>query len=252
MNTELLSLAMRSPDLISDLLTIILTDDAQMVDPRAGVENSLACRRLEARLAGQEFNPNALDAQRARDLVAGSRDSDTFLNLHYNAKRYLAFLMRVEQYPQELRARADAEFPPLGHDPQWTVPTSFRLERGVLGWIHSATSPNVESRLRRGTFSRTVIMIARPSSTEFRYPWQQAISAYRALFGAGSRFSGISARYVSIGKTKVFEVCYRDGPLNIIKLPVLLKPGVERMFEFHTPSLQEEKHSFDEFVAALR
>jgi hypothetical protein len=252
MKTELLSLAMRSPDAIDDLMTIIRTDDEQMTSPRAGLENALACRRLEERLSGREFDPTALDPKAAMDLAAGGRDSDVFLDLHYNAKRYVDFLMRVDQYPPELRAKADAEFPPLGHDPLWTIPSGFRQERGVLSWLHSATSPNVEARLRSGTFSPTVIIIERPSATDFCYPWQQAISAHAALFAAERRFFKISAGYVSIGKTKAFEVCYRDASLEIVKVPILLQRGLERMFEFHSPSLREDKHVFDGFLRALR
>lgn len=153
MRTDLLNLAMRSPAVIDDLLTIIRTDDEQMVDPRAGVENTLACRRIEARLAGQEFDPTALDPQSAMDLAVGGRDSDVFLDLHYNAKRYIDFLVRPDQYPAELRATAEAEFRPFGHDPQWIVPSGFRQEGGILRWVHAAIAPNVEVRFRRAAWS---------------------------------------------------------------------------------------------------
>ena len=252
MERELLSLAMQSPDFVDDLFTIVATDDAQMLDPLAGAENTKACHRLEARLSGGTFTPVDLDAVCAGIPAGMGRESDTFYQLHYNAKRYVTFLMRPEQYPDDLRADADAAFPPLGHDPQWTVPPGFRLERGLLGRVHAATSPNTECRFRQSSFSPTVIIVERPSATEFRYPWQQAISAHRALFGPGSRFERISARYVPVGPTKALEVCYREGPLAVVKLPVLLEPGTERMFEFHTPSPREEKPIFDAFIASLR
>ncbi len=254
MFTELLSLALKSPDFINDLVMIVLTDDAQNVDPRAGALNSQACRRLEARLGGSRELQEILDGLGSDTPTMGpfrEKESDTFYMLHYNAKSYLSSLMSMEKYPPELRARAEAEFPPFGHDPQWEVPKSFRPERGLLGWLHSASGSDVEARLRRGPRG-SLIIINRPSSTQFLYPWQQAISAYRALLGAGPRFSDISARYVPVGKTKMCEVCYREGSRGVIKLPVLLKPGLERMFEFQTRSLQEEKPFFDEFVRALR
>lgn len=99
-----------------------------------------------------------------------------------------------------------------------------------------------------------MIKIERPSPTGFRYPWQQAMSAHTGLFGAGSRFEKISSAYVSVGHTKAFEVCYRerDGGLEVVKVPVLLQPGTERMFEFSAPSLREGKESFDELLRALR
>jgi hypothetical protein len=37
-------------------------------------------------------------------------------------------------------------------------------------------------------------MIERPSSTDLRYPWQQAICAHRALFGPGVEFRTPSLR----------------------------------------------------------
>lgn len=254
MKQDLLKLAMRSPAVIDDLLTIIRTDDEQMVDPRAGVENAGACRRLEARLAGRDFDPTAVDPQSAMDLALGGRDSDVFLDLHYNAKRYLDFLMRADQYPAELRAQADAEFSPFGHDPQWSVPSGFRREGGILRWVHAALAPNVEVRFRRAAWGPTVIKIERPSATQFLYPWQQAISAHAALFGAGSRFQKIASAYVSVGHTKAFEICYRerDGGLEAVKVPVLLQPGTERMFEFSAPSLRDGKQSFDKLLRALR
>lgn len=254
MFTELLSLALKSPDFAGDLVTIVLTDDTQVVDPRAGALNSRACRRLEARLGGSRDLQDILDGLGPDSPAMGpfeEKESGTFYELHYNAKSYLSSLMRVEKYPPDLRARAEAEFPPLGHDSRWEAPKSFRPERGLRGWLRQSAGSDVEARLRHSP-TGSVIIINRPSSTELLYPWQQAISAFRALLGAGPRFSDISARYVPVGKTKMCEVSYRDGSRSIVKLPVLLEPGLERMFEFQTPSLPEEKPFFDEFVSSLR
>ena len=88
------------------------------------------------------------------------------------------------------------------------------------------------------------------------YPWQQAVSANHALAvwnpaTMTPMFPRISTSYVRAGLTKAYQVCFRNRQLECAKVPILIKPGVEQVFEFQTLSLGEEKQLFDRFISEL-
>lgn len=231
--TALLEEAMKSPQVVDDLWEAYHGTPAD----RHGLA---ACLRLDRRLGG-----------------TGTPASPIAVELSYNGRLYLDYLNKPEQYSSTLKTRADQQFPPFGHFPQWTVLAGFRSDGWFLKWLHGMITPNVHTRYRLGGTSAALIIIQKPSSTRLAYPWQQAISTNSFLMvwqpGAmNPRFRRISSHYVQIGTTKAYEVSYSDYRLEYAKVALLIEPDVECMIEFQSLSLALEKHLFDGFLSTLR
>lgn len=198
-----------------------------------------ACLRLDRLLGG-----------------SGKPDSTVAVELSYNAGGYLEFLMDPGAYPKGLKARAEAEFPPFGKQIEWETPKGFRRDKGLLALIDKLINKQVQAKLRPDGLSLTLIVIRKPTPTQFVYPWQQAVNANYALSAWNPAtmermFPRISSSYVRAGRTKVYQVCFRHGTLECAKVPVLIQPGIEQLFEFQTLSLSKEKSLFDDFIFGL-
>lgn len=229
----LLEKVMQTPDVVDDLW------QAKHGTPEDR-HSTAACLRLDKLLGG-----------------TGKPDSKFAIELSYNAGTYLDFIMSPNLYPDNLRKKANNHFPPLGHKPTWQMPEGFHQDKGLLAWIAKLINKQVDTKLRRGGMSVTLIIVQKPSQTRLLYPWQQAISANHALTvwhpaTMQPMFPRISSSYLAVGQTKAYQVCYHKGQMQCAKVPILIERGLEQVFEYQTLSLAEEKEVFDSFISGLR
>ena len=97
----------------------------------------------------------------------------------------------------------------------------------------------------------------KPSHTRLAYPWQQAVQANASLRvwdqrGLQPLYPWMSSRYVSVGSTRAYLMFYRQVPLAVGKMPLLIAPGTESMFQFSTLCLDTDFPDFDGFIAGIR
>ncbi len=229
---ELLLRAMKSPDVVDALWQ---AEHGTPTDPH-GLN---ACLRLDKLLGG-----------------SGKPDSQFAIELSHNAGQYIEFLMIPDQYPSELRARANSQYPPFGRHPEWSLPTGFRRVRGLSWLIQSVMNRQDEAILRRRSSSVTRITIRKPRETNVLYPWQNALGAIHAfrVWDPSTKepaFGRVSSAYVRAGHTFAYQVCYRHKRMDRSIAVVLIRPGLEQVFAFQTESLAKEKQAFDGFLASL-
>jgi len=227
---SLLNKAMESPKIVDELLLI------KHGTPQ-GRDSFEACLRLDKMLGGN-----------------GRPNSPTAIELSNNAALHLASLMDPLSYPEQLRRRADMIFPPFGRLPKWSIPKGFQKDSKILTFLENAfTKMQIQAKLRRPGLVDTLIVIYKPAKTKLLYPWQQAINTDRTLttwnFQAITR---ISSRYVQIGNTKAYEVCFRTEKLECARVTLLIEERLQQMFEFQALLLEEKKQVFDDFLSDLR
>lgn len=232
LGAELLVHAMESPDVVDALWQ---AKHGTPKDPH-GLD---ACLRLDKLLGG-----------------SGKPDSHYAIELSHNAGQYIEFLMIPDQYPRELRARANSQYPPFGRHPEWSLPTGFRRDQGLSWLIHRVMNRQDEAILRRRFSSVTRITISKPRETDVIYPWQNALGAIYAFRvwdpSTKEPASGrVSSAYVRAGHTFAYQVCYRHKRMDRSVAAVLIRPGLEQVFAFQTESLAKEKQTFDGFLASL-
>ncbi len=180
----------------------------------------------------------------------GRPDSPAALEINENVNLYIDFLMDPISYPEELRKKAELTFKPFGRVPKWSLPAGFQRDSGLQALLERIFEKQIQAKLYLPGFIETALIIYRPSPTKMLYPWQQAIHSYKTC--ATLHLSKISSRYVQISGTKGYEICFRGAEIECARINLLLKPGLEQIFEFQTLLLEEKKYLFDDFISDLR
>lgn len=186
---------------------------------------------------------------------SGKPNSDIAVEFSYNSGLYLELLLSTDKYPPHLKEKADRFFPPFGREPKWEVPNEFRVSRGLLARLFRDKA--VAVKLRSRGLPHTFINIGKVMPTRWLYPWQQAISARRALSTwdpstLQPRFPGLRCEYLAAGRTRAFQVVYRWENLYCAKVPLLVMPGQEILFEMQTPFGEKYAEVFACFLRELR